>query len=177
MGDVQSVRCARHTLQLCINAALEQEPICGTAAAAQHLVGHFNKGDKAKTGQREKQEQQNVPQRELIQDVSTRWSSTCLMSERLLEQRRPVTAVLSDPNFTQKSEGSTLDLTAAQWSAADRLSAGDSARGSAEPPAQEEEEHVTKKQRADKDKELVLLPYGDEEDLVPQNQVGEARKR
>ncbi|XP_073691495.1 E3 SUMO-protein ligase ZBED1-like [Garra rufa] len=115
--EMQGVRCAGHTLQLCINSALKQDPICRAVAASRHLVGHFKKGHKAKTGLKQKQEQQNVPQHELIQDVSTRWNSTFSMLERLLEQRWPITAVLSDPNFTKKSDSSTLDLTTAHWNA------------------------------------------------------------
>lgn len=119
--DMQRIRCAGHTLQLCINTALKREPICHTVAAEQHLVGHFKREHKAKTGLKEKQEQQNVPQYELIQDVSTRWNLTYSILEGLLEQRWPVTAVLSDPNFTKRSESSTLDLSTAQWNAAEDI--------------------------------------------------------
>lgn len=94
---------------------------CCAVAAARHLVGHFKKGHKAKTGLKQKQEQQNVPQHDLIQDVSTRWNSTFSMLERLLEQRWPITAVLSDPNFTKKSDSSTLDLTTAHWNAGEDI--------------------------------------------------------
>ncbi len=43
------------------------------------------------------------------------------MLERLLEQRWPITAVLSDPNLTKKSDSSTLDLTTAQWNAVEDI--------------------------------------------------------
>ncbi len=49
-SEMQGVRFAGHTLQLCINAALKQEPIWCSVAAARHLVGHFKKGQKAKMG-------------------------------------------------------------------------------------------------------------------------------
>lgn len=90
-------------------------------AAACHLVAHFKKGNKAKSGPKQKQEQQNVPEHELIQDVSTRWNSTFLMLERLLEQHWPITAVLSDPNFTKKSDSSTLDLSSTHWNAVEDI--------------------------------------------------------
>uniref|UniRef100_A0A8C4GRK4 HAT C-terminal dimerisation domain-containing protein n=1 Tax=Dicentrarchus labrax TaxID=13489 RepID=A0A8C4GRK4_DICLA len=115
------MQCAGHTLQLCINAALKQEPICCAVAASRHLVGHFKKGHKAKTGLKQKQEQQNVPQHELIQDLSTRWNSTFSTLERLLEHHWPITAGLSDPNFTKKSDSSTLDLTTAHWNAVEDI--------------------------------------------------------
>ncbi|KAJ8347462.1 hypothetical protein AAFF_G00198830 [Aldrovandia affinis] len=43
------------------------------------------------------------------------------MLEHLLEQRWPVTAVLSDPSYTGKNERS-LDLTTAQWNMAEDIS-------------------------------------------------------
>ncbi|KAF3848769.1 hypothetical protein F7725_015266 [Dissostichus mawsoni] len=42
-GNVQGIRCAGHTLQLCINAAVKLDPICRVIAAARRLVGHFKK--------------------------------------------------------------------------------------------------------------------------------------
>lgn len=58
--------------------------------------------------------QQNVVQHKFIQDVPTRWNSTYEMLNRLVEQRRPVTAVLSDPSITKIGD-CNLDLTADQW--------------------------------------------------------------
>lgn len=113
-GNAKGVRCAGHTLQLCINAALKTDPICRCIAAARRLVGHFKKSTKATTALTHKQKQQNVAEHKLIQDVSTRWNSTYFMLERLLEQRWPVTAVLSDPEITKRSERG-LDLTTAHW--------------------------------------------------------------
>lgn len=116
----KGVRCSGHTLQLCINAALKQDPICRTVAAARRLVAHFKKSTKATQGLKEKQKQQDIEGHLLIQDVSTRWNSTYSMLERLVEQRWPVTAVLSDPNFTKKNDR-TLDLTTAQWNMAEDI--------------------------------------------------------
>lgn len=119
-GNVQGVRCAGHTLQLCINAALKKDPICRVIAAARRLVGHFKKSAKATAALTDKQKQQKVAEHKLIQDVSTRWNSTYLMLERLLEQRWPVTAVLSDPGTTHRSD-CDLDLTTAHWRIAEDI--------------------------------------------------------
>ncbi|XP_071371643.1 E3 SUMO-protein ligase ZBED1-like [Centroberyx affinis] len=113
-GDVQGVYCSGHTLQLCINTALKQDRIRRTVSAARNLVGHFKKSAKATAALKEKQKQQNVVEHKLIQDVATRWNSTCEMLDQLVEQRWPVTAVLSDPSITKKGDR-TLDLTADQW--------------------------------------------------------------
>ncbi|KAK1904419.1 Zinc finger BED domain containing protein 1, partial [Dissostichus eleginoides] len=119
-GNVQGIRCAGHTLQLCINAAVKLDPICRVIAAARRLQGHFKKSAKATSALTLKQKQQNVAEHKLIQDVSTRWNSTYLMLERLLEQRCPVTAVLSEPGTTHRSDRD-LDLTTAQWRIAEDI--------------------------------------------------------
>lgn len=101
-GDVKGVRCAGHTLQLCVNAALKHDPVLRTVAAGRRLVGQFKKSAKASAALKEKQQAQQVPAHKLIQDVATRWNSTCFMLERLCEQRWPISAVLSDPIVTKK---------------------------------------------------------------------------
>ncbi|KAL0188430.1 hypothetical protein M9458_015529, partial [Cirrhinus mrigala] len=113
-GNIEGVCCSGHTLQLYINTVLKQDRLRRTVAAARNLVGHFKKSAKATATLKEKQTQQNVAQHKLIQDVATRWNSTYEMLNRLVEQRWPVTAVLSDPSITKKGDR-TLDLTADQW--------------------------------------------------------------
>lgn len=120
-GTVQGVCCSGHTLQLCINEALKLDRIRRTVSAARNLVGHFKKSAKATAALKEKQTQQNVVQHKLIQDVATRWNSTYEMLNRLVEQRWPVTAVLSDPSITKKGNR-TLDLTGDQWKLAQETS-------------------------------------------------------
>lgn len=61
----------------------------------------------------------NTPEHSLVQDVSTRWNSTCYMIR--LEQRWPVTATLSDSSVTQRSKR-YLDLKSDQWSLLEELS-------------------------------------------------------
>ena len=47
-------------------------------------------------------------------DCSTRWNSTLYMIQRLVTNRWPVSAVLSDTTVTKRQDR-TLDLTAQQW--------------------------------------------------------------
>ncbi|KAJ8358823.1 hypothetical protein SKAU_G00153480 [Synaphobranchus kaupii] len=113
-GVVEGVRCAGHTLQLCIAGAIKHDPVLRTVAASRRLVGHFKRSAKATAALRDKQKQQNLPEHKLIQDVATRWNSTCFMLERLVEQRWAVAAVLSDPSITKRADR-ILDLTPQQW--------------------------------------------------------------
>ena len=51
---------------------------------------------------------------QLIRDVSTWWNSTYYMTDRLIEQRWPITAVYSDHTVTKVSDR-YLDLKSEQW--------------------------------------------------------------
>ena len=69
---------------------------------------------------RNRQKAMQTPNHCLIQDVSTRWNSTYFMIERLLEQRWPLTAVLSDSSATKQSNR-YLDPKTEQWDLLDAL--------------------------------------------------------
>ncbi|XP_034565509.1 zinc finger BED domain-containing protein 1-like [Notolabrus celidotus] len=115
-----SIRCAGHTLQLVINHALKQPQITKALGAARCLVEHFRKSELAATKLKTKQKQMGTPEHKLVQDVSTRWNSTFYMVTRLLEQRWPLTATLSDPTVTQSGKR-YLDLKADQWALLEEL--------------------------------------------------------
>ncbi|KAK0138793.1 Zinc finger BED domain-containing protein 1 [Merluccius polli] len=85
------------------------------------LVEHFKKSELACTKLKEKQQQMGKPPLMLIQDVSTRWNSTYHMLSRLLEQRWPVTAALSDPAVNPRGKHHYLDLKPEQWNISEEL--------------------------------------------------------
>nr|XP_054589704.1 E3 SUMO-protein ligase ZBED1-like [Nothobranchius furzeri] len=116
-----SVSCTGHTLQLVINSALKNQAIDKAVRAARCLVEHFKRSELATTKLKEKQKQMATPEHNLVQDVSTRWNSTFYMITRLLEQRWPVTATLSDSSVTHKDK-KYLDLKPDQWSLLEELS-------------------------------------------------------
>ncbi|KAL7854971.1 hypothetical protein SRHO_G00033500 [Serrasalmus rhombeus] len=116
-----SVRCTGHTLQLVINAALKHPSIEKAIGATRCLVQHFKKSELACTKLKDKQQQMATPEHSLVQDVSTRWNSTFYMISRLLEQRWPVTATLSDSSITSRGKR-YLDLKPEQWSLLGELS-------------------------------------------------------
>lgn len=118
-----SIRCAGHTLQLIVNTALKETTISRALGAARQLVEHFKRSELASTKLKMKQEQMNVKKNALIQDVSTRWNSTFHMIERLLEQRWPLTATLSDPEVTPRGKH-YFDLKPEQWELLEELKQG-----------------------------------------------------
>ena len=58
------------------------------------LVSHFHRSVKSSDKLKEVQDQLSLPQQKLIQDISTRWNSTNLMSERFYEQFEAITTAL-----------------------------------------------------------------------------------
>ncbi|XP_044155622.1 E3 SUMO-protein ligase ZBED1-like [Bufo gargarizans] len=115
-----SIRCTGHTLQLVINGAMKNAVIDRAVSAARGLVEHFKKSELASTKLKEKQKQMGTADHKLVQDVSTRWNSTYYMADRLLEQRWPVTATLSDPSVTLKAKH-YRDLKPEQWTVLEEL--------------------------------------------------------
>nr|XP_055065281.1 E3 SUMO-protein ligase ZBED1-like [Misgurnus anguillicaudatus] len=116
-----SVRCAGHTLNLVVQSTLKNKTIASCVGSARCLVEHFKKSELACTKLKEKQQQMGNPSLMLIQDVSTRWNSTYHMLSRLLEQRWPVTAALSDPAANPRGKHHYLDIKPEQWHISEEL--------------------------------------------------------
>lgn len=117
-----SLRCAGHILNLVVQNALKNnKTIASCVGSARCLVEHFKKSELACTKLKEKQQQMGKPSLMLIQDVSTRWNSTYHMLSRLLEQRWPVTAALSDPAVNPRGKHHYLNLKPEQWNISEEL--------------------------------------------------------
>jgi len=81
--------CFTHTIQLALkDGLLAQRVILDACAVVRSLVGHFKHSSSATDRLHDIQKQLQLPFHNLVQDVSTRWSSTHDMLERVLEQRR-----------------------------------------------------------------------------------------
>jgi hypothetical protein len=117
---VASLRCAGHTIQLIVNHALKEPRINKALGAARSLAGYFHSSDVATLKLKLKQEQMGTAEHKLTQDVAVRWNSSYYMIKRLLEQRWPVTATLSDPEVTNAAKH-YLDMKADQWSLLEEL--------------------------------------------------------
>lgn len=80
---------------------LKHPQISKALGAARCLVEHFKRSKLASSKLKTKQKQMGTPEHKLVQDFSTRWNSTYYMMTRLLEQRWPLTATLSDPEHRE----------------------------------------------------------------------------
>ena len=116
----ESLSCAAHRLQLCIQEGLEVCAIAGAIGAAKKLVGHFRHSALATSELHKRQETMGMPQRRLQQDCPTRWNSTYYMLQTLLANRWPITAVLSDERVT-KRRYRYLDMSSEKWAALEEL--------------------------------------------------------
>lgn len=85
-GNIASVGCFAHTVQLCVNeGVLKQRSVLDIVKSAHKIVGHFKHSSSATDRLRSLQAELNLPHHQLIQDVPTRWNSTFFMLQRLLE--------------------------------------------------------------------------------------------
>ena len=107
--DWENADCVAHKLQLVVNEGLQIPAIARAIAAGRKLVGHFKHSTLATSELMVRQKRMNVPQKKLKQDSHTRWNSTFYMAERLLANRWPISAVLSDDLVTKRQDRA-LDL-------------------------------------------------------------------
>lgn len=86
------VLCSPHSLE---NAVKRDDRITRAAGLCKKLVGHFSHSWKEKVALRKAQQEHNLPEHSLITECPTRWGSRQKMIERVLEQRRALSDVLS----------------------------------------------------------------------------------
>ena len=93
IANVKSLPCLAHSLQLIIkDGVLLQPSVMQLLSCARSIVGHYHRSNVAFNTFRQIQSQLNLPVHVLIQDVATRWNSSYYMLERLLEQKKAITA-------------------------------------------------------------------------------------
>jgi hypothetical protein len=92
-NDYQRLSCFSHTLQLVVIKFDEVKPFKEAISKAKKLVAHFNKSVKATKMLIE------LAGKKMIGDCPTRWNSTYLLLERLMETRQHVETVLNQLNW------------------------------------------------------------------------------
>ena len=76
-GQWKSVVCVARRFHTCLRWALDVDDIASVVAAGRKLVGHFRHSAKATHALKVAQEKAEMSPRKVIQDVPTRWNSTC----------------------------------------------------------------------------------------------------
>ena len=79
-------------------------------SVAKKVVDHFSHSALACTKINKVQEQQGKKKLNLIQDVATRWNSTFLMLQRLVDQQTAITTVFENEKGSLKMSGTQWDL-------------------------------------------------------------------
>ena len=88
-AGVENGSCAIHTLQLFINDGLfVQRYFNDILQKLRKIVGHFSHSASASSKLKEIQVQLGIPQKKLIQDVSTRWNSTFYICLKVFSNRK-----------------------------------------------------------------------------------------
>ena len=107
--------CYAHTLNRCVQKALNNEEISNTICKVKALVSYFKKStigwDKLKKYQQQAGKEVKRP----LQDVPTRWNSTYYMLERFIQLKEEINSSLSNLN-----PGLTL-LTPQEWIVIEKL--------------------------------------------------------
>ncbi|XP_034096188.1 zinc finger BED domain-containing protein 1-like [Gymnodraco acuticeps] len=106
--------CFATTLQLAVSVGLSED-LVRIIVSAGKLVKHFNHNLQACEALEQKQVHMCLPQHKLIQSSKARWDTICDMFERLLEQRWPIKAVLSDRTITNRQEAQMLEIEDDCW--------------------------------------------------------------
>ena len=92
-ANLKSLPCLAHSLQLIIkDGVLIQPAVQQLLATTMSLVEHYHRSNSSFQNFKKIQLQLNLPDHVFIQDVTTRWNSSFHMLERLVEQRKAITA-------------------------------------------------------------------------------------
>lgn len=100
--------CFAHTINLATQKAFKVDTVARLLGRVRRVVSFFHRSVRAAEILQDKQKQLGLPVHKLIQDVSTRWSSTQNMLERLLEQQPAISAALVSRDLRRGEEINTL---------------------------------------------------------------------
>ena len=93
VASIPSLPCLAHSLQLVIKDGVLLQPVVPQLlSCAWSIVGHYHRSNVAFQTFQQIQQQLGLPQHCLVQDVATCWNSSYYMLERLVEQKKAITA-------------------------------------------------------------------------------------
>ncbi|XP_073714924.1 E3 SUMO-protein ligase ZBED1-like [Misgurnus anguillicaudatus] len=102
LNDWTRLQCFGHRLHLAIENALKDDARVNRATGlCKQLVAHFSHSWKKKNALSEVQKQLNLPEHSLVTECPTRWGSRQKMIERVLEQSKALSQVLSEDRKTR----------------------------------------------------------------------------
>ncbi|KAG0410623.1 hypothetical protein HPB47_012252 [Ixodes persulcatus] len=102
-ATLQSLKCAAHTLQLCIHKALNVTGVERLLAACRRTVGHFKHSSSNQAVLSKHAAELGAPKKKLQQDIATRWNSTYIMITSLLEMKEPLRRSMEDSSTIRSS--------------------------------------------------------------------------
>ena len=108
-GNIASLPCMAHTLQLAVNEGVLAQPgVTSMLKLGRQIIGHFKHSTLAYTQLEDVQIELGMKIKRFQQDVQTRWNSTYYMMQSLLEQRRALAMYATDYDLP-------ATLTLSQW--------------------------------------------------------------
>ena len=120
-NDMEHVGCLNHVLQLVVNDEVLGKPeLTGIIANMKAVANYASVSVLLSSAIKEKQKELGFPSiKTLIQDVKTRWNSTCDMTERFLELKDAIIEVLESEDWkgkiTVKSTGAKVKFSSNDW--------------------------------------------------------------
>jgi len=115
LAEIADIGCVSHTLQLVIHDALfTQTSVEAVIKKSRRIVTHFKHSEQACRKLEDCQKSCGTPSHKLLQDVETRWNSSYIMLERLIEQKRAV-------DLFSVEQGGISTLSASEWELAERI--------------------------------------------------------
>jgi len=102
IGQNNLIRCTAHSIQLSVNAGLQNDLVKTLTSKLRAIVGYFNRSSSSQHELDKEQERCMEDKSKLIQDCITRWNSTCLMIKSILRHRVSINNVISKNRKTDK---------------------------------------------------------------------------
>lgn len=117
-ASFQSLKCAAHTLQLCVHKALGVTGVERLLAVCRRIVCHFKHSSCHQAVLSKHANDLGMPRKKLQQDIATRWNSTYVMINSIIELKEPLRRTLEDADV---SKALTPRITGVEWDMLEQL--------------------------------------------------------